>query len=216
MIFVLMGPPGAGKGTQCDLLVEKQKYAKLATGDVLRKNIDQGTELGKYAKDIMANGLLLPDDVLLKLVKSGLKELASAKGIILDGYPRTTPQAQDLIDLVGKELKAVIHIDVPVDVLIARIAGRRVCGNCGASYHIAKRPPKKDGFCDKCLNKLVSRPDDEMEKIKVRVGVYKEQTEPVISFFKNLGLYHKIEGSGETDVVFRDVLNVINGSGVAQ
>lgn len=208
MIFVLMGPPGAGKGTQCEMITARDEYSKLATGDLLRKNIKDGTKLGLYAKDIMAKGLLLPDDVLLDLVKDGLSNRGT-EHFVLDGYPRTVKQGQDLIELVGSELKAVVHIDVPEEELISRISGRRVCSDCGTNYHLTHLPPTKDGICDKCDSKLLTRPDDSIEKIKVRLAVYHEQTEPLETFFSEKGLYHKVNGIGESDEVLKEILSLL-------
>ncbi len=209
MIFVLMGPPGAGKGTQCDLIVAKRKLAKLSTGDYLRKQIADGTALGNFAKDIMNRGELVPDDLLLKLIKSGLSDLGNTN-IILDGYPRTLRQASDLMELVGKDLAAVVHIDVGEKTLVERLSGRETCGQCGASYHKASRPAKKAGICDKCGGTLVRRPDDVEEKIKVRLRIYREETEPVIDFFAKRGLYVKVDGNADFDIVSDRVMRAFD------
>jgi adenylate kinase len=203
LIVILTGAPGAGKGTQADLLAQREGFKKISTGDALRKQIKEGTEIGNKAKAIMAEGKLVPDDVLLGILKA---ELDAARGcpILLDGYPRNVAQAKALQDLVGKEgVRGAVHLDVDHSALIQRISGRRTCVNCGASYHVLTSPPKKEGVCDRCGSEVIQRPDDTEEKVKVRLGVYESETRPVLDFYKDLGLYHRIDGNGPSESVYQ-------------
>lgn len=210
MIIVLMGAPGAGKGTQADLLTERSGYRKISTGDALRKHVKLGTAVGKHAGEIMARGELVPDNVLLDVLKeemgSNPKEI-----IILDGYPRNLSQAETLKQVVEgvHPVGACIHLDVVRDDIVARLSGRRVCSNCGASFHVTANPPRKAGVCDKCGSGLYQRPDDETKSISVRLDVYDRTTQPVLDFYKQRGLYCRISGGGVTDEIFKELNGAI-------
>jgi adenylate kinase len=211
MIIVLMGAPGAGKGTQADLLSERAGYRKISTGDALRKHVKLGTQVGKQAGEIMARGELVPDNVLLQVLKEELgsnpKEI-----VILDGYPRNLAQAETLKEVVEGVHPVVCcaHLDVGRDDIIARLSGRRTCSGCGASFHVSANPPKKQGVCDKCGSNLIQRPDDDAKSIAVRLDVYDKATEPVLDYYRKRNLYKRVNGGGQTDQIFGDLKGVIN------
>ncbi len=211
MIIVLMGAPGAGKGTQADLLSERAGYRKISTGDALRKHVKLGTQVGKQAGEIMARGELVPDNVLLQVLKEELgsnpKEI-----VILDGYPRNLAQAETLKEVVEGVHPVVCcaHLDVRRDDIIARLSGRRTCSGCGASFHVSANPPKKQGVCDKCGSNLIQRPDDDAKSIAVRLDVYDKATEPVLDYYRKRNLYNRVNGGGQTDQIFGDLKGVIN------
>ncbi len=203
MIIILTGAPGAGKGTQADLLAQREGFKKISTGDALRKHIKEGTEIGNKAKSFMSEGKLVPDKVLLGILQS---ELEAARGfpILLDGYPRNVAQARSLQEIVGKDgIRGAVHLEVDPNALVQRISGRRTCVNCGASYHVLTSPSKKGPLCDRCSGELVQRPDDTEEKVKVRLGVYESETRPVLDFYRDLGLYHRVDGNGSTEEVYK-------------
>ena len=210
MIVVLMGAPGAGKGTQADLLTERLGYRKISTGDALRKHVKLGTPVGKQAGEIMARGELVPDSVLLQVLKeemgSNPKEI-----IILDGYPRNLTQAETLREVVESvhPVAGCIHLDVKRDDIVARLSGRRVCSGCGASFHVTANPPKKAGVCDKCGAGLYQRPDDDAKSISVRLDVYDKTTQPVLDYYRKRGLYRQINGAGVTDEIFKELNTAI-------
>jgi adenylate kinase len=211
MIIVLMGAPGAGKGTQADLLSDRAGYRKVSTGDALRKHVKLGTSVGKQAAEIMAKGELVPDGVLLQVLK---EELGSnpKETVILDGYPRNLSQAETLKEVVEGVHPVVCcaHLDLGREDIIARLSGRRTCSGCGASYHVSANPPKKEGVCDRCGSALVQRPDDESESIAVRLDVYERATAPVLDYYRQRGLYKRVNGSGQTDQIFGDLSGIIN------
>lgn len=209
MIVILTGAPGAGKGTQADLLAERAGFKKISTGDALRKHIKDGTEIGKKAQSFMSEGKLVPDSVLLGIIKSEL-DSAQGKPVLLDGYPRNVAQASQLQEIVGeKAVKAVVHLDVDFTALVNRIAGRRTCVNCGASYHVESSPPKKIDVCDRCSGQLVQRPDDQAEKVKTRLSVYENETRPILDFYSKLGLYTKVDGNRSTEAVYKDLSTML-------
>lgn len=205
MIVVLTGAPGAGKGTQADLLVERNNFYKLSTGDALRNQIKADTELGRSAKEFMNQGRLVPDDLLFNILQ---EELAGAGGrkVLLDGYPRNIDQAKTLSGLSDRwPVTMALHLDVAESELVSRLSGRRTCASCGASFHEVFNKPTVDGVCDRCGGELKQRPDDAEDKVKVRLDVYRESTEPVLEFYKERGLYQKVDGLGNTEDVFRRI-----------
>ncbi len=197
--IVLMGPPGAGKGTQAGDLASRYHIPHISTGDMFREAIKNKTPLGQKAEAIIARGDLVPDDVTVALVKERLSQPDCAEGYLLDGFPRTIPQAEALDEIgkaIGRAVNAVIDITVPEEILIDRIGGRRVCPKCGASYHVRNMKPKVEGKCDVCGSDLITRKDDNAESFKVRLDNYYRQTAPVSDFYKNKGLLHTFDGTG--------------------
>jgi len=186
-IIIFLGPPGAGKGTQAHLLKERNDFIQVSTGDLLREAVKNQTELGKLAKQYMDEGKLVPDDLIISLIKEKLQEYAD-KNIIFDGFPRTIPQAESLDNLLShlnKNVDAVILFKIEDDEVVKRLAGRRVCPSCGAVYHMIYNPPKTDEICDKCGARLIQRDDDKEEVIRKRLEVYHQQTKPLIEYYKN-------------------------------
>ena len=212
MNIVLFGPPGSGKGTQAKLLAEKYGVPHISTGDILRENINNETKLGLEAKTYMDTGELVPDDVLIGLIKDRLSESDCASGFLLDGYPRTLPQAEALSKILselGKNLDVVLNIDVPDEELLKRLAGRRMCV-CGASYHILFNKPKQEGICDLCGSKLYQRDDDKEEAILNRLDVYKNQTRPLIDHYTQAGVMLTINGAADIEVVFNEICRMLD------
>jgi len=201
--LILLGPPGAGKGTQAANLVEDFGLPYIATGDILRAAVKDGTELGKKAKGYMDAGDLVPDDVIVGVVAERLEDDDTRDGFVLDGFPRTIPQAEALdrsLDEMGRRLTAVLCIDVPDDVLVKRISGRRICPD-GHVYHVDFHPPKREDVCDTDGKPLEQRPDDAPDKVKRRLEVYHEQTAPLVDFYDDRGLLHRFDGTRSTDEV---------------
>lgn len=197
MIVVLTGAPGAGKGTQADMLSEKLGLRKLSTGDALRKHVKEGTDIGKIAGAIMERGELVPDDVLFSILAAELKMVPPEKIVLLDGYPRNISQAETLETLKDRHpVKAAIHLDVDQATLVERLSGRRVCGACGATYHVTSNPSKIPGKCDKCSGELIQRKDDKPESVVVRLQVYEKTTRPILDFYEGKGLYKRVDGKG--------------------
>lgn len=202
MITILTGPPGAGKGTQADMLVENGNFGKLSTGDALRSQIKAGSEIGKKAESYMANGKLVPDDVLLKVLTAELSKVKGRK-ILLDGYPRNMVQVETLEGLASEyPVTTVVDIQVPRDQLVERICGRRVCSGCGASYHMTFSPPAADETCVKCGYKVQQRPDDSEEKASVRLEVYESETRPILDYYEKRGICQHVDGRGDVKEVF--------------
>ena len=202
MILILLGPPGAGKGTQAKLLVQAYGIPHISTGDMFRDHIARDTELGKKVKAITASGQLVPDEVTNALVKERLSRPDVARGFILDGYPRTVPQAEYLEGLLrslGRKLDRVISYEVAEEMIVERISGRRSCPKCGAVYHVSQNPPRKTGLCDRDGEGLVQRPDDRPENVHVRLEEYAGKTEPLKRFYREKGLLSEVDGVGSTE-----------------
>ncbi|GAQ24674.1 MULTISPECIES: adenylate kinase [Tepidanaerobacter] len=209
MRIVLLGPPGAGKGTQAKKIADKFGIPHISTGDILRKAIADKTLLGKQAAEYLEKGLLVPDDLVIAMVKSRLDMEDCKNGFLLDGFPRTVKQAESLDDYMqekGIQLDIVLNIEVKQDTLIERFTGRRVCEQCGATYNIKSSPPKEPGLCDKCGGRLIIRDDDKPETVKKRLEVYETSTAPLIGYYKEKNLLINIDGSGSIDDVFEDIL----------
>jgi len=212
MNLILLGAPGAGKGTQAKAIVEKYNIPQISTGDMLRDAVAKGTELGKKAKEYMDKGELVPDEVVIGIVKDRLQEKDTEKGFILDGFPRTLKQAEALDEMLAelnKSIDAVINIAVPEEEVVKRIVNRRSCKNCGAVYHLIYKPPKEEGKCDKCGGELYQRDDDKEETVRERFSVYRSQTEPLIEYYSKKGLVKNIDGTKSIDEVTADVLKVL-------
>ncbi len=205
MRLILLGAPGAGKGTQAELLAQKLSIPTISTGNILREAIKNGTETGLKAKSFMDNGMLVPDDVIIGIVRERLAEADCAKGYILDGMPRTIPQAQALLEQ-GIEIDRVVSIEIADDVIEPRMTGRRVCGDCGASYHIMTKPPKNEGICNACGGALVIRKDDKPETVRHRLSVYHAETEALKGFYEKLGKLRLVEGNQPIEDVNRDIM----------
>ncbi len=211
MNIILFGPPGAGKGTQAKKLVDFYGIPQISTGDILRANVREGTELGLAAKAYMDKGELVPDQVLIGIIKNRLKEQDCCKGFILDGYPRTVPQADALAVIlkeIGKPINVVLNLEVPDEVLVDRISKRLMC-KCGASYHTVSNPPKKDNICDLCGCEVFQRSDDREEAVQNRLNVYKKQTQPLIDYYAKQGLLVTLDGTKHIDEVFEDIKAVL-------
>lgn len=212
MRAVLLGPPGAGKGTQAVKLVEKYGVPQISTGDIFRKNIKEGTELGKKAQEYMNAGGLVPDELVVDLVKDRLLQDDCKNGYLLDGFPRTIFQAEQLdkfLEEQGQALDAVINFEVGHDTLIERLTGRRICKDCGAGYHVKNLPPKVEGICDKCGGTLEQRKDDTVETAENRIVVYNESTAPLIEYYKTSGKLKNFDAEQDHTVVFKQIVEVI-------
>jgi len=212
MRLILLGPPGAGKGTQAEFIVEKYGIPHISTGDIFRKNIKEGTELGKRAKSFMDKGELVPDSLVVELVGDRLNQEDCKAGFLLDGFPRTEFQAQELDKILGAlgiELNAAINIIVNPSVLVARAIGRRICKNCGATYHIENNKPQVEGVCDKCGGELYQRADDVEGTVKNRISVYTNETMPLISYYGAQDKLIDIKGEQDIKVVFADIVNAL-------
>jgi len=205
MIVVLTGAPGAGKGTQADLVRDRLGFRKISTGDALRRHVSLGTEIGKKAASIMESGRLVPDDVLLEILNQEIGADPKEK-ILLDGYPRNIEQAKALASIGGvHKVAKAINLDVDQEQLLVRLTGRRVCKQCGKSYHLAGKMPKNTDSCDACGGMIVQRPDDQPERVKVRLGVYANETRPVLSFYEGIKALVTINGNRSTEDVFDEI-----------
>ena len=210
MVVIMLGAPGTGKGTVASILTEKLSIPQVSTGDIFRKHIKEGTELGKLADSYISKGQLVPDDVTIDLVENRLKDADVQNGIILDGFPRTVKQAEALDNILEQEEKKVdivINLTTPEEEIIERIVNRRVCSNqdCKTIYNIVLNPPKKEGICDKCGSELVQRKDDNVETVKARLKSYMEQTEPVVEYYKNTGKLYTAVVSQSINKLGKDV-----------
>jgi adenylate kinase len=214
MRLVLLGAPGGGKGTQAKKLIEKYGIPQISTGDILRASVAAGTPLGKEAKSYMDKGELVPDSVVIGLVKERVAQDDCKKGYILDGFPRNIAQAEALDKVLaemGSPLTTALLIDVDKDVLMKRLTGRRTCKNCQQMYNIYFSPPKKEGVCDKCGGELFQRDDDKEETIKKRLDVYDAQTAPLIDYYNKKGILKSVKGVGNIDEIFNQVCAVLEG-----
>lgn len=215
MKIIMLGAPGAGKGTQAKRIAAKYNIPHISTGDIFRANIKNNTELGNKAKVYMDQGLLVPDELVVDLVVDRFKNPDCANGYVLDGFPRTIPQAEALDNALANNQDSVeyaIDVDVPDEVIIDRMAGRRACLNCGATYHTITIPPKKDGVCDTCDSPLVLREDDKPETVKKRLTVYHEQTQPLIEYYSKKGILKSVDGTKTMDEAFEEVIQIIETS----
>lgn len=212
MNLLLFGPPGAGKGTQSNILVEKLDMRHISTGDLFRSAIKNNTELGQKAKEYMDKGNLVPDEVVIGMVEETLNTL-SGQSFILDGFPRTQPQAQaldNLLEQLNLKLDWVVSLSVPDAALISRLTGRRVCKSCGAVYHVESKPTQKEGVCDICNGDVIQRADDKEDVIKDRLEVYRENTAPLIEYYQDQNKLLDIDGTGATDAVFERIKTAVN------
>jgi adenylate kinase len=219
MNLILLGPPGAGKGTQAMILVERLGIPQISTGDMLRAAVKAGTDLGRKAQAIMERGDLVPDDLVINLFRERASQPDAAAGFILDGFPRTVPQAEALrkyLAETGRRIDHVVSIEVPEDVLVRRIAGRRTCRACQAMHHVESSPPKVAGVCDRCGGELYQRADDREEAVRERFRVYRAQTEPLVAYYDRDGLVRSIQGSGSMEAIQAAILRAIGrGEGAA-
>ncbi len=207
---IFLGPPGGGKGTQAKLLAKKYGYRHISTGDILREAVRKGTELGKLAKSYMDKGELVPDDVMIGLIEEVLKE--DDRSVIMDGFPRTLPQAEAFDDLLNRtkiELLGAVLIDVPDEEIIRRLSARRVCPKCGAVYNMIYSPPKNDEICDNCGTKLIQRDDDKPETIKRRLEVYRRDTEPLVGYYREKGKLFTVNGVGSIEEITGRIVEVL-------
>ncbi|MFA5156346.1 MAG: adenylate kinase [Candidatus Omnitrophota bacterium] len=212
MKIILMGPPGAGKGTQAKTLAKKLGLAHISTGDILRQNVANGTELGRQAKDYMNKGLLVPDELVTRMVSGRLDEPDTKNGFILDGYPRNISQAESLDGLFKKkgiDIDRVIDLDTSEAVIIQRLSGRLACKGCNANYHIKNMPPKKDMVCDNCGSQLYQRQDDKEETIKKRLDVYRKESAPLIEYYRAKNKLQQISADEEAETVLNKIISLV-------
>lgn len=210
--LVLMGLPGAGKGTQAEKIVEKYNIPHISTGDMFRAAIKEGTELGMKAKKFMDEGQLVPDEVTIGIVRERLAKPDCEKGFLLDGFPRTVPQAEALDNILkdmNRSIDYVIHIDVARELLLERLTGRRICRDCGATYHLVFNPPKQENVCDKCNGELYQRDDDNEETVANRLEVNINQQQPLLDYYEKKGVLKTIDGSRKIEEVFQEVDTLI-------
>jgi len=211
--IILLGAPGSGKGTQAKKMTTSFAIPQISTGDMLREAVKNGTEMGRKAKVFMDQGGLVPDDVVIGIVRDRLREKDCDKGFILDGFPRTIPQAQALdraVKELGKEITSVLSLEVDEEEIMERLSGRRTCAGCGAMYHVRFNPPKAEGRCDKCAGTLLQRDDDKEETIRTRLVNYKKSTEPLIEYYRKTGKVHAVKASGDIDAIFADISRILN------
>jgi len=209
VILVFLGPPGAGKGTQAKLLSQRMGFLHLSTGDLLREAVKNQTPLGKKAKEYMDRGELVPDELIVQLIEETMPKDGN---VILDGFPRTVNQALALEEMLrdkGEKISKVLFFDVPDEVIIDRLSGRRVCSKCGAVYHVKYNPPKVEGVCDLCGGPLVQRDDDKEEVVRKRLEVYRKQTEPLIEFYQERGIIYKLDAGKGVEELFEEVKGLV-------
>ena len=212
MKIIMLGAPGAGKGTQAKMIAAKYQIPHISTGDIFRANIKNGTELGMEAKKYMDQGQLVPDELTVKLLLDRVAQPDCSEGYVLDGFPRTIPQAEVLdnaLNKLGDSIDFAIDVDVPDENIVRRMSGRRACLSCGATYHIEHIPPKQEGVCDTCSQPLVPRDDDKPETVLKRLKVYHEQTQPLIDFYTKKGVLRSVDGTVDMNDVFEAIVNVL-------
>ena len=212
MKIIMLGAPGAGKGTQAKQIADKYSIPHISTGDIFRANIKNGPELGKKAKQYMDQGALVPDELTCDLVMDRIQQDDCKNGFVLDGFPRTIPQAEALDAALGKineKMDYAIDVDVPDENIVNRMSGRRACLNCGATYHLISIPPKVEGICDRCGSEIVLREDDKPETVQKRLKVYHEQTQPLIDYYKNQGILKSVDGTQPMDEVFKAIVTIL-------
>lgn len=216
MKIIMLGAPGAGKGTQAKRIAQKYNIPHISTGDIFRANIKNGTELGNKAKTYMEKGFLVPDELVCDLVVDRVGQDDCNNGYVLDGFPRTIFQAERLgaaLAQIKSQLDYAIDIEVPDEDIIRRMGGRRACSGCGATYHMEYAPPKQDGICDVCGGKLILREDDVPETVKKRLDIYHAQTQPLIEYYKSTQVLHSIDGSRKMENVFQDIVHILEKRG---
>lgn len=212
MKIIMLGAPGAGKGTQAKKIAAKYAIPHISTGDIFRANIKNNTELGQKAKTYMDKGELVPDELVVDLIMDRFKEADCANGYVLDGFPRTIPQAEALdkaLSANGESVDYAINVEVPDENIINRMSGRRACVGCGATYHIQFNPTKVEGICDACGEKLILRDDDKPETVKNRLSVYHEQTQPLIDYYTNAGILRTVDGTVDINDVFQAIVDIL-------
>ena len=212
MKIIMLGAPGAGKGTQAKMLADKYDIPHISTGDIFRANIKNETELGKKAKEYMDQGLLVPDELTCNLVVDRIQQEDCKKGYILDGFPRTIPQAEALdkaLTELNDKIDYAINVEVPDENIVGRMSGRRACVGCGATYHVVYNPTKTEGVCDRCGKELILRDDDKPETVQKRLNVYHEQTQPLIDFYKNKNVLKEVDGTVDMNDVFNAIVKVL-------
>lgn len=212
MKIIMLGAPGAGKGTQAKMIAEKYQVPHISTGDIFRANIKNGTELGMEAKKYMDQGLLVPDELTVKILLDRVAKEDCKDGYVLDGFPRTIPQAkvlEEALEKLGEKIDYAIDVDVPDENIVRRMSGRRACLKCGATYHIEHVPPKAEGVCDTCGSDLVLRDDDKPETVQNRLKVYHDQTQPLIDFYSERGVLKTVDGTVDMQVVFQAITDIL-------
>lgn len=214
MIAILLGPSGAGKGTQAKAIVNEFNILHISTGDIFRRNIEEETELGKKVKKYLDDGMLVPDSLTIEIVKNRISQDDCKNGFLLDGFPRTIEQADafdKLLSDMGQKLDYVVNLDIDLELLIERTAGRRVCKNCGSSFHVVYNKPKSENICDECGGELYQRKDDVKENVVKRLDVYTKQTKPLIEYYTNKGVILNINGDQTIDKVKKDIISGLRG-----
>lgn len=212
MKIVMLGAPGAGKGTQAKMIAEKYSIPHISTGDIFRSNIKEGTELGLEAKSYMDQGKLVPDELTVKILLDRVAKDDCRNGYVLDGFPRTIPQAnvlKEALEAQNDKIDYAINVDVPDENIVRRMSGRRACVTCGATYHIEHVPPKKEGICDKCGSALILRDDDKPDTVLNRLKIYHEQTQPLIDFYNNEGILKEVDGTIDVKDVFANIAAIL-------
>lgn len=212
MKIIMLGAPGAGKGTQAKMIADKYKVPHISTGDIFRANIQEGTVLGMEAKSYMDKGVLVPDELTVKILLDRVAKDDCENGYVLDGFPRTIPQAEVLDEALVKldsKIDFAINVDVPDENIVNRMSGRRACKACGATYHIVHIPSKEEGICDRCGKELMLRDDDKAETVKNRLNVYHDQTQPLIDFYKAKGVLKEVDGTKDMKDVFNVIVNIL-------